>query len=54
MLYSTEPIDAYDRQLLVTFANAVQRSPQLNETQKRVIERLLQQVVYTWTSKDFM
>ena len=54
MLYNADEIDAYDRQLIFVLANAVNNSPRLNETQKRVIERLLQKIVDVWTKKDFV
>lgn len=52
MLYNADKIDAYDRQLIFVLANAVKMSPHLDETQKLVIERKLQEIVYTWTKKE--
>ena len=54
MLSNVDKIDAYERQMLLVFMQAVLNSPWLNETKKRVIERLLQQVVDVWTSEDFV
>lgn len=54
MLYHADEIDAYDRQRIFVLNDAVRDSPHLNETQKRVIERLLQEIVDAWTNKDFM
>lgn len=52
MLYHADDIDPYDRQLIFVLANAVKISPWLNETQKLVIERKLQEIVDVWTSKE--
>lgn len=54
MLANVDKIDAYERQLLLVFRQAVERSPWLNETKKRVIERKLQEIVDVWTSEDFV
>ena len=54
MLAHVDGIDAYERQLLLVFKQAAERSPYLNETQKRVIERKLQEIVDVWTAKDFV
>lgn len=54
MLYKADEMDAYDRQRIFVLNDAVRDSPRLNETQKRVIERLLQEIVDVWTNKDYM
>lgn len=53
-LYGLDEMDAYERQLLVTAAWALDNSPRLNETQKRVIERKLQEIVDVYKKKDFI
>lgn len=54
MLANMDKMDAHERNLLLVFLLAVQNSPWLNETKKRVIERLLQQVADVWTSENFV
>lgn len=54
MLSNVGEIDPYERQLLLVFKQAVERSPWLNETKKRVIERKLQEIVDVWTNEDFV
>jgi hypothetical protein len=52
MLYNANEIDAYDRQLIFVLNNAVNISPHLDQTQKETIERLLQEIVDTWTRRN--
>lgn len=54
MLANIDEMDPYERQLLLVFRQAAENSPRLNETQKRVIERKLQEIVDVWTKKDFV
>lgn len=54
MLQNVDKIPAYERQHLLTFKNDVDNSPYLNQTQKTVIERKLQEIVDTWNAADFM
>ena len=52
MLANMDKMDPYEKNLLWVFLLAVQNSPWLNETKKRTIERLLQQVVDAWTAAE--
>ena len=54
MLKDINKIEPYERQLLLVLKQATENSPYLNETQKTVIERKLQEIVNVWTSKDFV
>lgn len=54
MLNNVDKIPAYERQHLLVFRQDVDNSPHLNETQKRIIERKLQEIVDTWNATDFM
>lgn len=54
MLQNVDKIPAYERQHLLVFKRDVENSPHLNETQKLIIERKLQEIVDTWNAKDFM
>lgn len=53
MLRNVDKIQPWERQLLLVFKEAAERSPYLNETQKRCIENTLQEVVDIWTSENF-
>ena len=44
----------YERQLLLVFNMAMENSPQLNETKKRVIEQKIQEIVDVWTKDNFV
>ena len=52
MLSGAEQINPYDRQLLLVYRQAVENSPYLNETQKRLIDKKLQEIVNIWTNKE--
>ena len=54
MLQNVDQIPAYERQHLLVFKQDVENSPHLNETQKKCIERKLQDIVDIWTKPDFV
>lgn len=55
MLANVDEIEPYmTRSLLLRFAEAVKSSPHLNETKKIIIDRLVQEIVDTWTSKNLV
>lgn len=53
MLAKVDELQPYERMLLLNFKQAMERSPQLNETQKLCIENRLQEIVDIWTKSDF-
>lgn len=55
MIQDVDEIEPYTtRQLLLRFAEAVKSSSHLNETQKIIIDRLVQEIVDTWTSRNLV
>lgn len=46
--------DVQARMLLLRFQEAAEKSPYLNETQKLIIERHLQEIVNVWTCEDYI
>ena len=53
MLDNVDMIPAYERQHLLVFKQDIDNSPHLNETQKRILERKLQEVVDVWTKEEY-
>lgn len=54
LLQNVDNIPAYEKMHLMVFKQDVENSPYLNNTQKTVIERKLQEIVDVWTKKDFV
>ena len=54
MLLEVDKIQAYEKQLILVAYNQLMNSPQLNETQKCVIERKFQEIVDAYVKKDFV
>lgn len=46
--------DTQAKMLLLRLKEAVEMSQYLNETQKCIAERLLQEIVNTWTCKEYL
>ena len=47
-------MDAYTRQILETARRVIEDSPYINNTKKRVIERLFNEIVKTYESEDYV
>lgn len=54
MLIGADKIPPYERQMLFVFKQCAESSRELTETQKRIIETKLQEVVDVWTKQDFV
>lgn len=54
MIVGVDSMHPYERMLLLNFKQAMERSPDLNETKKLVIEQKIQEIVKVWISKEFM
>lgn len=54
ILDKIDELPVREKMALLAFKQLVENSGYLNETQKTVIERLLQEIVDVWTKKDFV